>query len=85
MTADCSKSRTFIPCEKKSCCQRSAFLGLLPYHGLFSLWCRKGKRYVNSHLNSIVSSLKWASKMSTLPINGKIYVNACACVVYVYM
>jgi len=32
----------------------------------------------------IVSSPKWASKMSTLPINGKIYVKVYACVVYVY-
>jgi len=42
------------------------------------------KRYVNAHLHCIVSSLKWASKMSTLPISGKISVNANACVVYVY-
>jgi len=42
------------------------------------------KPYVNAHLHCIVSSLKWASKMSTFPINGKIYVNAYACVVYVY-
>jgi len=40
------------------------------------------KRYVNVNLHRIVSSLKWASKMSTLPINGKISVNSCA--VYVY-
>jgi len=37
---------------------------------------------VNVNLHRIVSSLKWASKMSTLPINGKISVNAY--VVYVY-
>jgi len=42
------------------------------------------KRYVNAHLHCIVSSLKWASEMSTLPINGKISVNAYSCVVYVY-
>ena len=42
------------------------------------------KPYVNAHLHCIVSSLKWASKMSILPINGKISVNAYACVVYVY-
>jgi len=42
------------------------------------------KPYVNAHLHCIVSSLKWASKMSTLPISGKFSVNAYACVVYVY-
>jgi len=41
------------------------------------------KHYVNAHLHCIVSSLKRASKMS-LPINGKISVNAYACVAYVY-
>ena len=43
------------------------------------------KPYVNAHLDCIVSSLKWASKMLILPINGKISVNtyAYACVVYV--
>ena len=35
-------------------------------------------------MHCIVSSLKWASKMSTLPINGKISMNAYAYVVYVY-
>ena len=80
-----TKSRPFIWCDKKYCCQRRAFLGLLPWHGSFSLWCRKGvKCYVNAHLHCIISSLKWASKISTLPINGKISVNAYACVVYVY-
>ena len=39
---------------------------------------------MNVHLHCIVSSLKWASKMSTLPINGKISVNAYACVVNAY-
>ena len=42
------------------------------------------KPYVNAHLHCIVSSLKWASEISTLPINGKISVNAHACAVYVY-
>jgi len=42
------------------------------------------KPYVNALLRCIVSSRKWASEMSTLPINGKISVNAYACVVYVY-
>jgi len=42
------------------------------------------KPYVNVHLHCVVSSLKLASKMLTLPINGKISVNAYACVVYVY-
>jgi len=42
------------------------------------------KRCVSAHLNCIVSSLKSASKMSTLSINGKISVNAYAYVVYVY-
>jgi len=36
MTADSSTSRSFIRCEKKHCCQRSAFLGLLPQNGVFS-------------------------------------------------
>jgi len=30
MTADCSRWCTFICCEKKPCCQRRTFLGLLP-------------------------------------------------------
>ena len=38
------------------------------------------KLFVNAHLHCIVSSLKWTSKMWTLPINGKISVNAYACV-----
>ena len=42
------------------------------------------KPYVNAHSHCIVSSLKRSSKMSTLPINGKISVNAYACVVYIY-
>jgi len=42
------------------------------------------KRYVNDHLHCIVSSLKLTKKMSTLPISGKISVNAYACVVCVY-
>jgi len=42
------------------------------------------KPYVNAHLNCIVSNLKLASKMSTLPINRKSSVNAYACVVYIY-
>ena len=42
------------------------------------------KPYVNAHLHCMVSSLKLANKMSTLPINGKISTNAYACVVYVY-
>jgi len=42
------------------------------------------KPYVNARLHCIVSSLKWASKMSTLPISEKISVNAYTCVVYAY-
>jgi len=42
------------------------------------------KPYVNAHLHCYVSSLKWASKMSTLAISEKFYVNAYACVVCVY-
>ena len=52
--------------------------------GHFPCGVERLKRYVNAHLHCIVSSLKWASKMSTLPINGKISVNAYACVVYAY-
>jgi len=42
------------------------------------------KPHVNAHLHCIVGSLKLASKMSTLPINGKFSVNSHACVVCVY-
>ena len=42
------------------------------------------KPYVNAHLHCIISSLKLASEMSTLPINGKLSLNTYACVVYVY-
>ena len=42
------------------------------------------KSYAKAHLHCIVSSLKWASNMSTLPINRKISVNAYASFVYVY-
>jgi len=52
--------------------------------GHFLCGIEMAKSYVNAHLHCIVSSLKRASKMSTLPINGKISVNAHACVVYVY-
>jgi len=52
--------------------------------GNFLCGVERVKPYVNAHLHCIVSSLKRASKMSTLPINGKVSVNACACVVYVY-
>jgi len=52
--------------------------------GYFLCGVERVKGYVNAHLHCIVSSLKWASKMWTLPINGNISVNAYACVVYVY-
>jgi len=52
--------------------------------GNFLCGAERVKRYVNAHLHCIVSSLKWASKMSTLPINGKNSLNAYTCVVYVY-
>jgi len=52
--------------------------------GYFLCGVEMVKPYVNARLHCIVSSLKWASKMSALPINGKISVNAYACVVYVY-
>jgi len=52
--------------------------------GHFPCGVERVKRYVNAHLHCIVSSLEWASKMSILPINGKISVNAYACVVCVY-
>jgi len=52
--------------------------------GHFLCGVERVKRYVNTHLHCIVSSLKWSSKMSTLPINGKISVNVYAYVVYVY-
>jgi len=52
--------------------------------GHFRCGVERVKCYVNVHLHCIVSSLKWASKMSTLLINGKISANAYACVVYVY-
>ena len=52
--------------------------------GHFRCGVERVKCYVNPHLHCIVSSLKLASKMSTLPINGKFSVNANACVVYVY-
>jgi len=59
------------------CCRNIFFVVTLECPG-------RVKRYVNAHLHCIVSSLKWASKMSTLPINGKISVKAYGCVVYVY-
>jgi len=52
--------------------------------GNFLCCVARVKRYVNAHLHCIISSLKWASKISTVPINGKISVNAYACVEYVY-
>ena len=52
--------------------------------GHFLCGVERVKPDVNTHLHCIVSSLKWASKMSTLPISEKISVDAYACVVYVY-
>jgi len=52
--------------------------------GHFRCGVERAKRHVNAHLHCIVSSLKLASKISTLPISGKISVNTNACVVYVY-
>ena len=49
---------SFIRCEKKHCCQRSAFLGLLQWRGSFSLWCRKGKALCE-RLFPFVSSAAW--------------------------
>ena len=46
--------------------------------GHFRCGVERGKHYVNAHLLCIVSSLKWASKMSTFPINGKTSVNVYA-------
>ena len=41
-----------------NCCQRSAFLWLLPCHGLFSSAIEWVKRFVNVHLHCILSNLK---------------------------
>ena len=63
---------------------KARFWGCCRNMGNFLCGVKMVKPYVNAHLHCIVSSLKWASKMPTLPINGKISVNAYACVVYVY-
>jgi len=52
--------------------------------GHFLCGVERVKCYVNAHFHCIVSSLKCASEMTNLPINGKFSVNAYACVVYVY-
>ena len=49
---------SFIRCEKKHCCQRSAFLGLLQWRGSFSLWCSNGKA-LSERLFACVSSAAW--------------------------
>ena len=81
MTADSSTSRSFVQCEKKYCCQRSAFAAT--WRILFVV-IERVKRYVNVHLHCIVSNLKTKSKMSTLPTPAKISADAHACVVCVY-
>ena len=52
--------------------------------GSFFCGVDRVKRYVNVHLHCIVSSLKWTSKMSTLPTRGKFSAGAHACVVSAY-
>jgi len=51
MTADSSNSLSFIQGEKKGCCQRSAFVGMLPQHGacIFFVVIERVKRFVNVH------------------------------------
>jgi len=49
---------SFTWCEKKHCCQRSAFLGLLQQRGSFSLWCSKGKALCE-RLFAFVSPAAW--------------------------
>jgi len=49
---------SFIRCEKRHCCQRSAFLGLLQQRGSFCLWCSKGTALCE-HLFAFVSSAAW--------------------------
>ena len=75
VAVDSSKSRSFIlrersMSEKEAVLrQRSVFLWLLPWNKAFSLWRRKGKRFVNGHLHCIVSNLKrisWMSRMLQL-------------------
>jgi len=80
MTADSSTSRSFVQCEKKYCCQRSAFAATW---GILFVVIERLKRFVNVHLHCIVSNLKTKSKMSTLPTTANISADAHACVVCV--
>jgi len=52
--------------------------------GHFLCGVERVKSYVNAHLDGIVSSLKWANKMSTLPSRGKISADAHVCVACIY-
>jgi len=49
---------SFIRCEKKHCCQRGAFLGLLQLTWVIFLWCSKSKALCEC-LFVFVSSAAW--------------------------
>ena len=82
VTVDSGKQRTFKRlCEKYEwkrtiAANEAKILQLLPWYGAFSLWCRKGKAFVNVHLHCIVGNMKRISKMSTLFLPGKISADA---------
>jgi len=78
MTADSSKSRTFILCEKKHLQTKRNFGTVAVTWGHFLCGADRVKHYVNVHLHCIVSSLY------RLPICGKFSAGPHACVVCVY-
>jgi len=79
MTADC-----IYDVKRNLAANKAHFCDCCRNMGHLRCGVERVKLYVNVHLHCIVSSLKWSSKMSTSPINGKFSVNAYACVVYVY-
>ena len=57
----------YIRCEKKHCCQRSAFLGLLQLTWVIFCGVAKVKRYVNVYLHLRRQQPEMDNRMSTLP------------------
>jgi len=79
MTADSSKSRTFILCEKKHLQTKRNFGTVAVTWGSFSLWCRQGRALCERPF-----ALHRQQPVSPLPIRGKFCAGPHACVVYVY-
>ena len=77
--------KSFIQCEKKHCCQRSAFLDCCSNVGHFLCGvARVVKRYVNVYLHLYRQRPEMDNQNVDLAYPGKIFADAHACVICVY-